>query len=169
MLTLTVLSHLCSLPACDGDQPPVRGGASHTSVTCHTLRHTLRNNIRHILCHILCQVWLSRAWLDSEFFRQMSFFTTITWHFQNWENMKYDQNEHFFDINESIICRVNFFTFWECYKSLLYRVGYRSSLKKYNIETYLKYLRVIIHGFSDLSGRGPSNNEENVSFYRLGF
>ena len=66
----------------------------------------------------------------------------------------------FFDINESIICRLNFFTFWECYKSLLYRVGYRSSLKKYNIETYLKYLRVVIHGFSDLSGRGPSNNEE---------
>ena len=68
----------------------------------------------------------------------------------------------FFDINESIICRLIFFTFWECYKSLLYRVGYRSSLKKYNIETYLKCLRVVNHGFSDLSGRGPSNNEQKI-------
>ena len=122
MLTLTVLSHLCSLPACDGDQPPVRGGTSHTSVTCHTLRHTLRNNIRHTLCHILRQVRLSRARLDSEFFSQMRFFTTITWHFQNWENMKYDQNEHFF-LYERIYHLPGefFFTFWGCYISLLFR------------------------------------------------
>ena len=115
MLTLTVLSHLCSLPACDGDQPPVRRGASHTSVTCHTLRHTLR----HTLCHILRQVRLSRARLDSEFFRQMSFFTTITWHFQNWEDMKYNQNEHFCCMNESIICRV-YCESVTCYISLFF-------------------------------------------------
>ena len=161
MLTLTVLSHLCSLPACDGDQPPVRRGASHTSVTCHTLRDTLR----HTLCHILRQVRLSRARLDSEFFSQMRFFTTITWHFQNWENMKYDQDEHFCCINEFISCRVYFFTFRECYISLLFstvEVVFKD-LQYWNIYEILGYLqatlyKTIVHYISTVSGRGPSNN-----------